>query len=187
MSGSGGRDTGSQHREGVVVLFPEKAIGMNQPGHVPSPGYGELPPDPPPCHVVVHQRGRHLRDCGCRPLRMAHGPGKALEAPRDHPDRPDRHHLGGFGSGFPVLLAINAHIPTWPQSAIGCLTVPLSLIWCRAPADLVCTEKSAPWTFWGLFKSRFMTPNQRERYINSIGWDSTYRPRPADLAAQPLA
>lgn len=84
--------------------------------------------------------------------------------------------IGEFGAGFPVFLAINAHIPTWLQWAIGCLTVPLSLLWCRALADLVCTEKSVPWTFWGLFKSRFMTPNQRERYINSIGWDNNYRP-----------
>jgi hypothetical protein len=43
-------------------------------------------------------------------------------------------------------------------------------------ADLVCTEISVPWTFWGLFKSRFMTPKQREAYINRIGWDSNYRP-----------
>lgn len=77
---------------------------------------------------------------------MAHGPRKGLEAARDHPDRLIAP-LGEFGSGFPVFLAINAHIPTSLQWAIGCLTVPLSLIWCRAPADLVCTEKSVPWTF----------------------------------------
>lgn len=84
--------------------------------------------------------------------------------------------VGEFGSGFPVFLAINASIPTWVQWAIGCLTVPLSLLWIRVLSDLVCTEKGVPWTFWGLFKSRFMLPQQRERYINSIGWDSNYRP-----------
>lgn len=84
--------------------------------------------------------------------------------------------IGEFGSGFPVFLAINAHIPTWTQWVIGCLTIPLALIWARALADLVCTEKSVPWTFWGLFLSRFMTPKQREAYIHRIGWDSNYRP-----------
>lgn len=84
--------------------------------------------------------------------------------------------VGEFGSGFPVFLAINASIPTWVQWAIGCLTVPLALLWIRVLSDLVCTETGVPWTFWGLFKSRFMLPQQRERYINSIGWDSNYRP-----------
>ncbi|MBH0776718.1 hypothetical protein [Nocardia bovistercoris] len=85
--------------------------------------------------------------------------------------------MGEFGSGFPVFLAINADIPTWLQWAIGCLTVPLSLLWIRVLAELVATEKSVEWTFWGLFKSRFMTPKRREQYIRGIGWDETYEPK----------
>lgn len=83
---------------------------------------------------------------------------------------------GEFGTGFPVFLAINADIPTWVQWAIGSLTVPLALWWVRVLADLVCVEKSVPWTFWGLFKARFMTPQQREKYIRSIGYDPNYQP-----------
>ena len=79
--------------------------------------------------------------------------------------------MGEFGVGFPVFLAINADIPTWLQWAIGSLTLVLSVVWIKVLADIVATDKAVPWTFWGLLKSRFMTPTQRERYIQSIGWD----------------
>ncbi len=86
--------------------------------------------------------------------------------------------IGEFGSGFPVFLSINADIPTWSQWLISSLTIVISLIWIRALAALVATEWAVPWTFWGLFKSRFMLPHQREAYIRSIGWNEEPPPRP---------
>ena len=85
---------------------------------------------------------------------------------------------GEFGSGFPVFLAINANIPVWLQWVIGSGTIVLSIFWISALADLVCTDDAVPWTFWGLFKSRFMLPHKREAYIRSIGWNSDYVPVP---------
>lgn len=77
---------------------------------------------------------------------------------------------GEFGTGFPVFLAINADIPTWLQWSIGSLTVPLSIAWVYALGQTVISKDSSiPWTFWGLFKSRFMLPKQREAYIAGIG------------------
>ena len=36
-------------------------------------------------------------------------------------------------------------------------------------AQMVCDNDSElEWTFWGLFKSRFMLPKQREAYIKGI-------------------
>src|SRR5215210_781497 len=61
-----------------------------------------------------------------------------------------------FGTGFPVFLAINANIPTWLQWAIGSLTLFLAVKWISLAADLVCTQSELKWTFWGMFRSRFM-------------------------------
>ncbi|HYF24118.1 MAG TPA: hypothetical protein VD931_00120 [Baekduia sp.] len=77
--------------------------------------------------------------------------------------------MGEFGSGFPVFLAINADIPTWLQWVIGSLTLVISVVWIRVLAHLVAKDDAnVEWTFWGLFKSRFMLPHQREAYIQGI-------------------
>lgn len=81
-----------------------------------------------------------------------------------------------FGTGFPVFLAINADIPTWLQWVIGSGSLALAVFWISKLGDLVCTESSLNWTFWGLFKSRFMTPSARHRYIESIGWNADIEP-----------
>ena len=75
---------------------------------------------------------------------------------------------GEFGAGFPVFLAINAHMATWIQWAVGSLTLVISVVWIRVLAEFVATEHAVEWTFWGLFRSRFMLPHQRERYIKGI-------------------
>jgi hypothetical protein len=74
--------------------------------------------------------------------------------------------MAEFGTGFPVFLAINAHMATWLQWCVGILTVPLAITWIRVAAILV-TKKDATvdWTFWGIFRSRFMLPHQRDAYI----------------------
>jgi hypothetical protein len=76
--------------------------------------------------------------------------------------------VGEFGTGFPVFLAINANIPTWLQWMIGSLTLVLAVLWIRVLAEFVARETEINWTFWGLFKSRFMLPHQREAYIQGI-------------------
>lgn len=81
-----------------------------------------------------------------------------------------------FGTGFPVFLAINADLPTWLQWVIGSGTLFLAVAWINYLGDLVCTESTLNWTFWGLFKSRFMTPSARHRYIESIGWTGEHNP-----------
>jgi hypothetical protein len=77
--------------------------------------------------------------------------------------------MGEFGSGFPVFLAINADIPTWTQWMIGSLTLVISVLWIRVLAHLVTKDSAIHWTFWGLFKARFMLPHQREAYIQGLG------------------
>jgi hypothetical protein len=77
--------------------------------------------------------------------------------------------MAEFGTGFPVFLAINADIATWLQWVIGSLTLVLAVVWIRVLALMVSTESAVPWTFWGLFRSRFMLPHQRERYIKGLG------------------
>jgi len=77
--------------------------------------------------------------------------------------------MAEFGTGFPVFLAINADIPTWLQWAFGSLTLVLAVLWIRVLAVLVCTDTADHWTFWGLFKARFMLPHQREAYIQGLG------------------
>jgi len=86
---------------------------------------------------------------------------------------------GEFGTGFPVFLAINASIPTWLQWVIGSGTLVLSVLWVRALGKLVTTNSTIKWTFWGLFKARFMTPARREAYIRSVGWNEEHTPPPA--------
>jgi len=83
-----------------------------------------------------------------------------------------------FGTGFPVFLAINADLPTWLQWVIGSGSLFLAVKWISFMGDLVCTESDLNWTFWGLFKSRFMTPARREAYIRSIGWSGELKPPP---------
>ena len=73
--------------------------------------------------------------------------------------------MGEFGSGFPVFLAINANMATWLQWVIGSLTLVIAVVWIRVLAEIVARETDVEWTFWGLFKARFMLPHQRERYI----------------------
>jgi hypothetical protein len=77
--------------------------------------------------------------------------------------------IGEFGTGFPVFLAINADIPTWLQWVIGSATLVLAVVWIRVLALLVAKDSAVAWTFWGLFKSRFMLPQQREAYIQGLG------------------
>jgi len=77
--------------------------------------------------------------------------------------------MAEFGTGFPVFLAINAGIPTWLQWVIGSGTLVLAVVWIRVLALLVTTENAPAWTFWGLFRSRFMLPSQREAYIAGLG------------------
>jgi hypothetical protein len=84
-----------------------------------------------------------------------------------------------FGTGFPVFLAINANIPTWLQWVIGSGSLFLAVKLISVLGDLVCTESELKWTFWGLFKSRFMTPARREAYIRSIGWTGELKPPPS--------
>lgn len=81
-----------------------------------------------------------------------------------------------FGCGFPVFLAINANIPTWLQWVIGSGTLVISCWWISKLGDLVCTNSELKWTFWGLLKSRFMTPAARHRYIESVGWTAEMEP-----------
>src|SRR4051812_10485339 len=76
--------------------------------------------------------------------------------------------MAEFGTGFPVFLAINADIPTWLQWCIGSLTLVLAVAWIRVLAEFVCRDSEVEWTFWGLFRSRFMLPHQREAYIQGI-------------------
>jgi hypothetical protein len=77
--------------------------------------------------------------------------------------------MGEFGTGFPVFLAINAGIPTWLQWIIGSGTLVLAVVWIRVLAEFVAVKDHAvDWTFWGLFRSRFMLPHQRQRYIDGI-------------------
>jgi hypothetical protein len=73
--------------------------------------------------------------------------------------------MGEFGAGFPVFLAINANMATWLQWVIGSLSLVISVAWIRVLAEIVAREDAPAWTFWGLFKSRFMLPHQREAYI----------------------
>jgi hypothetical protein len=74
-----------------------------------------------------------------------------------------------FGTGFCVFLAINTDLPTAVQWVIGSGTLIVSCVWVRVLAELVCDDDSElEWTFWGLFKSRFMLPKQREAYIKGI-------------------
>jgi hypothetical protein len=80
--------------------------------------------------------------------------------------------IGEFGAGFPVFLAINADIPTWLQWAIGSLTLVISLAWIRVLAHLVARESELEWTFWGIFRSRFMLPHQREAYVQGVAMRS---------------
>jgi hypothetical protein len=87
--------------------------------------------------------------------------------------------MGEFGTGFPVFLAINGEMATWVQWAIGSLTLVLAVIWIRVLAEFVATEETVDWTFWGLFKARFMLPKQREKYIA----DRTIVKRPGVAAA----
>lgn len=75
---------------------------------------------------------------------------------------------GEFGTGFPVFLAINANIPTWLQWVFGSATLILAVVWISVLGDLVTTKSDLRWTFWGLFRSRFMTPAARARYIASV-------------------
>jgi hypothetical protein len=57
----------------------------------------------------------------------------------------------------------------WLQWVIGSGTLVLAVLWIRVLALLVCKEDAPAWTFWGLFKSRFMLPHQRARYIEGLG------------------
>ena len=70
-----------------------------------------------------------------------------------------------FGTGFPVFLAINGNMATWVQWVIGSLTLVLATLWIRVLAEIVAKETDIEWTFLGMFGARFMTPAQRERYI----------------------
>jgi hypothetical protein len=74
--------------------------------------------------------------------------------------------MGEFGSGFPVFLAINANMATWLQWVIGSLTLVIAVLWIAVCAELVARETEVRWTFWGLFRSRFMLPHHREAYIS---------------------
>jgi len=80
--------------------------------------------------------------------------------------------MAEFGTGFPVFLAINADIPTWLQWVIGSGTLILSTVWIRTLALFVCRDTEIEWTFWGIFRSRFMLPHQREAYIQGITRDN---------------
>jgi hypothetical protein len=83
--------------------------------------------------------------------------------------------MGEFGTGFPVFLAINANMATWLQWAVGVLTVPLAIVWIRVLAELVTQKDHAvDWTVWGLFRTRFLLPPQRDAYIQG-----RTRPAPA--------
>ncbi len=74
-----------------------------------------------------------------------------------------------FGTGFCVFLAINTDLPTAVQWVIGSGTLIVACAWVWVLAQLVCdNESELEWTFWGLFKSRFMLPKQREAYIQGI-------------------
>jgi hypothetical protein len=70
-----------------------------------------------------------------------------------------------FGTGFPVFLAINSQMPTWLQWCLGSVTLVLATAWIRILAEIVARETDTEWTFIGMFGARFMTPSQRERYI----------------------
>ena len=70
-----------------------------------------------------------------------------------------------FGTGFPVFLAINSNMASWLQWVVGALTFPMAYVWIRVLGEFVCRETDVEWTFLGMFGARFMTPRQRERYI----------------------
>lgn len=95
--------------------------------------------------------------------------------------------MAEFGTGFPVFLAINADIPTWLQWAIGSLTLVMATVWIRVLAEFVCRDTNIAWTFWGLFKSRFMLPHQREAYIQGITQEGEPAPEEKAPAARPVA
>ena len=86
--------------------------------------------------------------------------------------------IGEFGSGFPVFLGINANIPTWLQWAIGCLTIPISIAWIKVLSLMVAKEDGLDWSFWGLFRSRFMTPAARDRFLNALPTAPEQTPAP---------
>jgi len=81
-----------------------------------------------------------------------------------------------FGCGFPVFLAINANLPTWLQWLIGCGTPVIAVWWINTLAGLLTTDSEIKWTFWGLFKARFMIPSARARYIERTGWTAENKP-----------
>ena len=82
-----------------------------------------------------------------------------------------------FGTGFPVFLSINANIPTWLQWVLSLGTVVLAPYFVSLMGDLVCSHDSRlKWTFWGFFKARFMTPGQRAKYYEQIGWTAEIKP-----------
>jgi hypothetical protein len=91
--------------------------------------------------------------------------------------------MAEFGTGFPVFLAINADIPTWLQWVIGSLTLVMAVLWIRTLAGFVCRDTEIEWTFWGLFRSRFMLPHQREAYIQGITKEGDEEPRRSRGAA----
>jgi hypothetical protein len=90
--------------------------------------------------------------------------------------------MGEFGSGFPVFLAINANMATWLQWLVGSLTLVIAVVWIQVLAELVASETDVKWTFWGLFKARFMLPHQRERFIRGITTPGTATPARANGA-----
>ena len=82
-----------------------------------------------------------------------------------------------FGTGFPVFLAINTDLPTAVQWFIGSGTLIVATAWVWVLAQMVCDNDSElEWTFWGLFKSRFMLPKQREAYIAGITKPKAHAP-----------
>jgi hypothetical protein len=85
-----------------------------------------------------------------------------------------------------VFLAINANMATWVQWVVGSLTLVLSVAWIRVLAEIVARETDVEWTFWGLFKARFMLPHQRERYIERKTRVGVPIPEGADVAKAPV-
>ncbi len=96
--------------------------------------------------------------------------------------------MAEFGTGFPVFLAINTDLPTAVQWFIGSGTLIIACVWVWAMAQLVCDNDSElEWTFWGLFKSRFMLPKQRDAYIKGITKPKAHAPESSPKVPQPVA
>ena len=101
------------------------------------------------------------------PVAAGEGQGEAPSA--GHPARHHRHHRRRVRHRLPGLPRDQHRPADRLQWIIGSRTLIIATAWVWVLAQMVCDNDSElEWTFWGLFKSRFMLPKQREAYIKGI-------------------